>query len=131
MTYQVKLNWIRTLEHIFASHIFWLKYITNHDKVITNNGSFFFYYKLIPSKFFKLRQVLQITTKLLQSTTATTNNDKKYKLRQNICISVCCKELLIGQFYLKSATNVVRCTLFYRVCCFSGPSSIFSLFLSI
>ena len=62
MTYQVKLNWIRTLEHIFESHIFWLKYITNHDKVITNNGSFF---------------LLQINSvKFLQIATGITNYDK-------------------------------------------------------
>ena len=71
--------------------------ITSHDKVITNyvrfayyklrqsvvtNNHCFFYYKLRQSSY-KLRQVLQITTKLLQIATTITNYGNYYNLRQN------------------------------------------------
>ena len=53
------VNWNKKLWNMFTSHILWLKFITNQDKVITNYD------------------------KLLKIATGITNYDSYYKLRQN------------------------------------------------
>ena len=36
----LQVNWMKTIGNMFTSHILWLKFITNHGKVITNYDKF-------------------------------------------------------------------------------------------